>query len=71
VRIKVHPSADLAELRVMDDGIGLAPRHGQRGVHVGIAGMRAAMARVGGTLNVANGRPCGVVVIARAAAGTR
>ena len=71
VRIEVHLSADVAELRVMDDGIGLAPRHGQRGVHVGIAGMRAAMARVGGTLNVANGRPCGVVVIARAAAGTR
>ena len=33
--------------------------------------LQTAMARVGGTLNVANGRPCGVVVIARAAAGTR
>ena len=52
-------------LLINDDGIGLAQRHPQTGVHMGMASMRHTLDEVSGQLRVRNARPRGLLTEAR------
>ena len=65
IRVTVTFTRDEVTLLMADDGIGLALRHPQTGVHMGMASMRHTLDEVGGKLSITNARPRGLVMEAR------
>jgi signal transduction histidine kinase len=66
VRAELTFTDDGVRLTVCDDGVGLKSRGDDDRIHVGLAGMRRAVAEIGGTVDIRNTTPTGVLVDARA-----
>ena len=67
IAVELRIDSEALVLTVEDDGVGLVRRGPQRRLHLGITSMRRAMAAVGGTFELGQGRQGGVLVEAAVA----
>ena len=65
VELSLRRVADALELRVADDGVGIAADALEQPLAHGLIGMRERVARLGGTLQIRPGPQGGTVVVAR------
>ena len=65
IRCEVGFAPDEVVLAIIDDGVGIRRAKKDDGLHVGITGMRRAMAEVSGSVRIGRHKPKGTAVIAR------